>query len=157
MLISPPDDTNDFCCEHTQIVRSSYTRWTGRNLVDPNFPPPQAAKVLFHAPFALLSHDAAADPVLNYGNRLVLELFDMSWEELIVTPSRLTAEAPNRAERARMLATVSEKGIIDDYAGVRISRRGRRFKIEKAAVWNLIDSSGNHYGQAAMFSSWEFL
>jgi len=69
-------------------------------------------------------------------------------------PSRMTAEAPDRDERARLLESVSQHGHIDDYSGVRISRLGRRFRIERATVWNLIDAGGRPAGQAAMFHSW---
>jgi hypothetical protein len=81
----------------------------------------------------------------------------MSWAELTRTPSRLTAEAPNREERARLLAAVTARGFIDDYSGIRISKTGRRFRIAQATVWNLLDEGGQHCGQAATFSSWEFL
>ena len=72
-------------------------------------------------------------------------------------PSRLTAEAPNREERARLLAQVTQHGFIDDYSGIRISTRGRRFRIAQATVWNLRDETGHPCGQAAMFAHWEFL
>ena len=66
-------------------------------------------------------------------------------------PSRLTAEAPDRIERARLLAEVAARGSIDDYSGVRISRTGQRFRIEQATVWNLTDETGQRCGQAATF------
>ncbi len=53
-----------------------------------------------------------------------------------------------------MLERVTRDGFIDDYAGVRISARGRRFRIEQAVVWNLVDRVGRHHGQAATFSHW---
>jgi hypothetical protein len=46
------------------------------------------------------------------------------------------------------------QGYIDDYAGVRVSRTGRRFLIEGATVWNLIETDGRLVGQAATFSRW---
>jgi hypothetical protein len=81
----------------------------------------------------------------------------MTWGELIRTASRLTAEPVHRSERARLLAAVSGKGFIDDYSGIRISKTGRRFVIERATVWNLIDDLGAPYGQAATFSEWKYL
>ena len=48
-------------------------------------------------------------------------------------------------------------GFIDDYAGIRISKTGRRFRIAQATVWNLLDERGIYSGQAAMFLRWEFL
>jgi len=69
-------------------------------------------------------------------------------------PSRWTAEAPNRAERARLLAEVTARGFIDDYSGVRIARTGQRFLIERVTVWNLTDDAGRYGGQAATFREW---
>jgi hypothetical protein len=86
-----------------------------------------------------------------------LRLFDLSWEELTVMPSRLTAEAPAQADRARLLAQVSRRGFTDDYCGIRIARNGRRFLLERATVWNLIDENGAPYGQATTFSEWRFI
>jgi hypothetical protein len=115
------------------------------------------ARNVFHAPFVLVSHGTETDPVLNYGNQTALSLWEMSWAELTRTPSRLTAEAPNREERARLLAAVTAHGFIDDYSGIRISKTGRRFRIAQATVWNLLDGHNHYAGQAAIFSRWEFL
>ena len=135
----------------------SFFRWTGRDLLPGLFNPAGLAKNIFHAPFVLVSHGTEADPILNYGNQAALNLWEMSWAELTRTPSRLTAEAPNREERARLLADVTARGFIDDYSGVRISKTGRRFRIAQATVWNLLSETGQPGGQAAMFSRWEFL
>ena len=142
---------------HTQLLARSYRYFTQRELLPGNFTKEELAEKLFHAPFVLVSHGTEADPVLNYGNATALALWEMSWPELTCTPSRLTAEAPNRAERARLLAAVTEHGFIDDYSGVRISKTGKRFKISRALVWNLISETGAPCGQAAMFKEWEFL
>jgi hypothetical protein len=141
----------------TQSIARSLKHWTGRELLPGNPSPAELAEKIFHAPFVLVSHGAEADPVLNYGNAAALALWEMSWAELTRTPSRLTAEAPDRAERARLLAAVTARGFIDDYSGVRISKTGRRFRISRATVWNLLDAAGNPGGQAAMFGAWEFL
>ena len=105
----------------------------------------------------VLSHDTAPDPILTYGNQTALNLFALSWEEFIRMPSRLTAEAPNQAERARLLAEVAVRGFIDDYSGVRIARTGQRFLIEQATVWNLLDDQGRRCGQAATFREWRLV
>ncbi len=141
----------------TQRIVRSLRHWTGRDLLPGLFNPLGLAKNVFAAPFVLVSHGTEADPVLNYGNAAALALWEMSWEELTRTPSRLTAEAPNREERARLLAAVTRAGFIDDYSGIRISKNGRRFRIAQATVWNLLDEQGRHAGQAATFSDWEFL
>jgi hypothetical protein len=122
-----------------------------------DFSPAELAERFFHAPFVLVSHGVESDPILNYGNATALKLWEMTWAELTQTPSRLTAEAPNREERARLLAAVTRNGFIDNYAGVRISKTGRRFRIQQATVWNLLGADEGYGGQAAMFSHWEFL
>jgi len=141
----------------TQLVARSLKHWTGRDLLAVDFTSPEFAEMVFHAPFVLVSHGIEADPVLNYGNQAALALWEMSWAELTRTPSRLTAEAPNREERARLLAEVTARGFIDDYSGIRISKSGRRFRIAQATVWNLLDGRKMYAGQAAMFSEWDFL
>ena len=56
-----------------------------------------------------------------------------------------------------MLAGLTRHDIVDDYAGVRIARSGRRFAISQAQVWNIIDEHGGRHGQAATFAEWQFL
>ena len=142
---------------HTQIIAQSLKHWTGRELLVGAGSSAELAERIFHAPFVLVSHGTEADPVLNYGNQTALNLWEMTWAELTATPSRLTAEAPNREERARLLAAVTQKGFIDDYSGIRISKSGRRFRIAQATVWNLLSATGQPCGQAALFARWEFL
>ena len=148
---------SDFVIAQTQTLARSLKQWTGRDLLPGDFSPAELAEKIFRAPFVVVSHGTEADPVLNYGNQSALALWEMSWAELTRTPSRLTAEAPNRAERARLLAAVTARGFIDDYSGVRISKTGRRFKISRAIVWNLISETSQPCGQAAMFGEWKFL
>lgn len=142
---------------HTQILARSFRKWTGRDLLPGLFNPAGLARYLFEVPFVIVSHGTEADPILNYGNAAALALWEMSWEELTRTPSRLTAEAPNRGERAKLLEAVTRRGFIDDYSGVRISKTGRRFRISRATVWNLLTTDGKSCGQAAMFDRWEFI
>lgn len=152
-----PSEVNQYFLAHVARLLVSLHHWTGRHLIDPNLPMTEQARQLYHAPFAVLSHDTSPDPILNYANRTGMELFDLTWEALIQTPSRLTAEPIERLARAELLAQVSRQGYIDNYRGVRISRTGRRFLIERATVWNLLDESGAHYGQAATFNGWKYL
>ena len=156
-----PDASNGFLASHIRLLRMSHRALTGRPIIgladEQALSDAAAARILFEAPLALLSHDGAADPVLTYGNRTALELFELNWVGLITLPSRLTAEAPDRAERARLLAAVTTNGFIENYAGIRVSAGGRRFRIEQATVWNLIDESGRPQGQAAAFGRWSFL
>lgn len=149
-----PAAANDFQAAHIQLCLESYLRLTGRSLIPGAGAPSECAAALYQAPFVLLSHNTAADPVLTYGNLAAQRLFEMSWEELTSLPSRYTAEAPNREERARLLAQVSAHGFIDDYSGIRIAQSGQRFEIQQATVWNLVDKNGRLQGQAATFSDW---
>ncbi len=147
----------DFVILHSVCLARSLKHWTGRELLPSLSDERELAQKIFEAPFVLVSHGTETDPILNYGNRAALELWEMSWSEFTSTPSRLTAEAPNREERARLLSAVTERGYIDDYSGVRISKAGRRFRIERATVWNLTSEIGQPCGQAAMFDRWQFL
>lgn len=148
-----PSDQNAFQSPHADLLRSSFKHWTGKDLIEEPLDSITGAKFLFEAPFALLSHHhPISDPILNYGNKVVLSLFELSWDELVQMPSRLTAEPHEREERAELMKRVSENGYIDDYSGIRVSKSGKRFLIEQATVWNLIDSQGTYQGQAAIFS-----
>src|SRR5215472_13934147 len=151
------DPQSSFTAAHTLCLARSFKKWTGRDLLPGDFPEAELAKKLFNAPFVVVSHGMQADPILNYGNRAALALWEMSWDEFTRTPSRLTAEAPNRQERARLLEAVASKGFMDNYSGVRISKNGRRFEISSAIVWNLISEKGEPCGQAATFCEWKFL
>jgi hypothetical protein len=112
---------------------------------------------LYNAPFALLSHGTEADPILNYGNQVVLGLWQTTWEDLTRMPSRLTAEPMEQSERAKLLAQAQNQGYIDGYRGIRIARSGRRFWIENAQIWTVFDQQGEVCGQAAKFSKWQWL
>jgi PAS domain-containing protein len=154
---SCPSEENRFLACHAAILRDSFRHWTGRELTPPGMSDDEAARYLYHAPVALLSHDASPDPVFDYANETALELFGWSWEEITHMPSRLSAEPVARAERERLLRTVVEQGYIEDYCGVRIDRCGRRFRIENATLWNLLGPSGILCGQAALIRRWTFL
>ena len=132
----------------------SYAFWLKRELIARTGSMDQQGRTLFAAPFVVVSHADSPDPILNYGNRQALDLWEMSWPEFTATPSRLTAEPVNRDERARTLRQVAAHGFITDYQGVRISRTGRHFLVEGAIVWNVLDEHRNTRGQAASFSQW---
>lgn len=148
-----PTEANGYCQQHMLLLLDSFERLLGRPLLA-GVERADWGRQAYLADFALLSHNTAADPLFNYANRTGLDLFELNWQELLATPSRLSAEPVNRQERERLLAAVTSKGFIDDYAGVRISKNGRRFRIEGAVVWNVYDSEGSYYGQAACFDRW---
>lgn len=141
----------------TQLLLDSYKFYLGSDLIPRIGSPEEQAQRLFEADFVVVSHDKQPDPVLNYGNRRALELWEMEISDFCKTPSRLTAEPVHRDERKRLLQRTTQQGFVDDYSGIRISSTGRRFHIARATVWNLVDFKNNYRGQAATFSDWEFL
>jgi hypothetical protein len=153
-MIPEPGPANAYLADHAAMLLRSYRHWTGRDLIDPTLTPESAAQALYQAPFVALSHDTAADPLFTYANLAAQRLFEMSWAEIVGLPSRNSAEPIAREERERLLARVTAHGYIDDYSGVRISRSGRRFRIQHATVWNLLDAQNRPQGQAACFSDW---
>jgi len=139
---------------HSGLLLDSFARLVGRELLPRTGSPADQAARLFAAPFVVVSHDTSPDPLLTYGNRTALALWEMDVATLCRTPSRLTAEPMHRDERERLLARTLRDGFVDDYAGVRISATGRRFRIGPAIVWNLVDDAGILRGQAATFDRW---
>ncbi|MCX9085793.1 MAG: MEKHLA domain-containing protein [Candidatus Methanoperedens sp.] len=154
-MSSPIDEP--FIIKHIGYLLNSYVRWTGRELIPPASSPSERAKGLFEQKFVVLSHGTQADPILNYGNKAALDLWELTWEEFTKMPSRLTAEPVNREDRDRLLAQVRKNGFIDTYSGVRITGSGRRFLIERGTVWNIVDENDRYIGQAATFSEWKFV
>jgi hypothetical protein len=148
---------NSAIMEWSQLLLNSFRHWTGRELLERVGDRAYQAHALFLSPIVVISHGMEEDPLLNYGNQVALELWEMSWEDLTRTPSRLTAEPTNRAEREWMLEQAKNHGYIDTYRGVRISATGRRFLVENALIWNVADAEGLRIGQAATFSTWMFL
>lgn len=143
--------------EWTQYLLDSYARWVGRKLIPRDGTPSNQAVTLFQSSFVVASHGLEEDPVLNYGNQQALDLWEMDWRQFTQTPSRLTAEPVNRKDRDRMLEQARRQGYISDYRGVRISRTGKRFLVERATVWNIHTPDGTPLGQGATFSTWTFL
>ena len=152
-----PDEQNLYLAEHIDLLRQSLLYYAGRDLIEPTLQGSDAAKAIYFAPFVVLSHNTAADPIFNYGNKSALDLFEISWQELTALPSRQSAEPPNREERAQLLQAVSSQGFMENYAGVRISKQGKRFLISDVTIWNLRDDAGRYCGQAAVYSRWQYL
>lgn len=142
--------------QHRRIshIGASYRRLAGRPLVAGG---DDTVGGLWAAPFAIVAHGTEADPIFFFGNRIALTLFEFDFDAFTRLASRFSAEPLLREERANLLARVSRDGIIDDYAGIRISATGRRFRISNASVWNLTNEEGHPAGQAAAFATWTFL
>ncbi len=139
---------------HVQRMLNSYRHWTGQELIARSGDPAMDAKALFDAPFVVVSHGTEANPILNYGNQTALTLWEMDWDRLTRMPSRETAEPMHRDEREQFMTRVRRDGFLSGYEGIRIASSGKRFRIEKALIWNLLDKNGTVCGQAATFSTW---
>ena len=140
--------------DRMKLIIGSYARLTGRQLLPDADANPEG---LWRAPFALIAHSIEADPIFFYGNRTAIELFETDAPNLIAMPSRLSAKPVNRDERDRMFQRVAQHGYIDDYAGDRVTTKGREFRIAQATVWTLVDEYNAIKGQAARFDSWLWL
>jgi hypothetical protein len=150
----PPSTENHYLAEHIELIARSFQHLLGYPLLPDT---DNLAERLYYAPFVLLSHNAEADPIFNYANAQGLQLFELSWQELITLPSRASAEAINQAARDKVMAQVTTHGFITHYRGVRVSKTSKRFEITNAIIWNLTDSAGIYQGQAAYFSDWTVL
>jgi hypothetical protein len=150
-MTSCPDLLRAHAGTRLALIAESFQRLIGAPLVAHV---DDIAESLWHAPRVIVAHGTEPDPIFFFGNKMALELFEMSAEDFIKLPSRLSAEAVNREERQRLLNEVTRNNFIANYAGVRISATGRRFRIEQAVVWNLLDAQGEKHGQAATFDHW---
>lgn len=156
-MIEPAAD-NAFQRAHASLLIESFRRLTGRDLLPADAADvAESARRLYHAPFVVLSHDTAPDPVFTYANLAAQRLFEMPWDRIVGMASRYSAEPLAREERQRLLACVASHGYIDDYSGVRVSSTGKRFLVRDATVWNLVDAAGKLLGQAATFADWTAL
>ena len=146
MPSSPPSDAR------LQLIADSYQRLTGKPLL-PEMPHDVRAlrEAMWHAPFAIVAHGTEDDPIFFYGNLYALQHFEMSIEEFVQLPSRLSAEPVAQEAREQALAKVAQAGFIDGYSGIRVAKSGRRFMITDCTIWNLLDEEGMYKGQAAVF------
>lgn len=149
-MLSPRDNTDlSSDTEFFALLDDSHRRLVGAPLA----PPGRNADWLYNqAPFVVLAHNTESDPIFIYANRAAQRCFEYSWEEFTSLPSRLSAEASDRAERQALLNEVAANGFTTGYRGVRIAKSGRRFLIERATVWELMDRHGVVHGQAATFA-----
>ena len=154
MVMTSPPWMNATIVEWTQQLLDSHRHWIGRELIERQGDREFQTRALFHSSMVVVSHGTEADPLLNYGNQAALDLWELTWEQLLKMPSRLTAEPVNRTEREWLLEQARRRGFIDTYRGVRISGTGRRFLVENALIWNVLDARQQPIGQAATFSQW---
>lgn len=145
----PPQYRVPDIAERIALIARSFARLLHRPLVEPG---DDVVEALWQAPAAVVAHGTEPDPIFFFGNSAALAAFECDVASFTGMPSRLSAEAPLRSERQVLLDRVARDGFIDDYAGVRISATGRRFRIETAIVWNLVEADGVRRGQAATFT-----
>ena len=138
-----------------ELLSNSYSRLVGEALVPGAKSAGEAALWLYEeAPFCVLAHNTEPDPRFVYANKTAQACFEYSWEEVTSLPSRLSAEAPQQEERQRFLDTVARQGFVKDYRGLRVAKSGRRFWIEEATVWQVMEDQGILHGQAVIFRRW---
>lgn len=134
------------------LLADSFQHLLGRALVAVDGDSPtDLVSALWSAATPIVAHGTEADPVFFFANCAALAAFESTLEQFTAMPSRYSAEAPDRAERQALLDRVSKHGYADDYRGVRITAKGRKFVITDGIVWNLTDQEGRLHGQAATF------
>lgn len=158
----PPEAAEPFrrpeVAAYSALLADSFHRLTGREIA-PGLDGPALSEALFRLPDPIVAHGTEADPVFRYANAAALALWEMDWESFTRLPSRRSAEADPaiQGDRSRLLAAALEKGWIDDYEGIRISATGRRFRIARTVLWNVVDRDGVRHGQAALIGHWQKL
>lgn len=156
-MTNKADWNNAHVVQWVQYLLDSYAFLAKQELIARDGTAVDQAERLFNSPVVVASHDLQHDPILNYGNQMALDLWEMNWNRFTQTPSRLTAEPVHRQERARMLEQAKTQGYISNYRGVRLSRTGRRFVVDQATIWTIQKSDGTPLGQGATFSAWTYL
>ena len=155
-----PSAENLWHREHAVILDKSLRELTGSALLPrPNASPAECSSLADNQHLCVLSHGTEDDPIFNYATAAALDLFEYDWDTFVEMPSRLSAEAEEQAERARLLEKVATDGFVSNYKGVRVTRTGRRFMIRDCVIWNLFtredvdrqNGSERYCGKAAMF------
>ena len=135
-------------------ILDSYARRIGRELLHRSGDLLDDAKRLLAYEAIVLSHDAGVDLRFVYASSAAASLWRISVEDMIGMPSRLSAPADAREDRARMLSDASRDGVLSGYSGERVARDGTRFQIMDATLWT-VDGYPDGPGQAVVFSRWE--
>lgn len=148
-------DTNIIILSH--MINENYKQYLGEYLIKQESSAEELSKQLYSAPFVVLAHSHATDPLFIYANQSAQDLWGYSWQEFIGLPSRLSAGPENRESREAFLNEVSTKGFASNYSGNRVAKDGTIFRIENTTLWNLYGEDKRRLGQAATFSSWKKL
>jgi hypothetical protein len=151
-----PNLSNNYHREHIALILANLKQLTGDDLIQKyGFSLDNLGAQVFDADFYLLSHNCDRDPILNYGNQRVLDLWEISWSELTQMYSHETAKSSDRASRSAVMQQVAVHNYVSGYDGIRVSKTGREFRILDVTIWNLFTSDRQPSGQAAWFKSYE--
>ncbi len=137
------------------LIAHTYLKLVGTSLLPEGLDPDAAARWMYQdAPFCLLVHNTAADPRFIYANRAAQACFGFTWAEMTQLASRQSAEAPDQADRDRLIEAVRRAGFATGYRGLRIAKSGRRFWIENVTMWQVAEPGGRVCAEAAVYSQW---
>ena len=142
---------------HVKILLDSFEKLVQKQIIVRTGDPTKDLKLIEEGAFVLVSHNGEEDPILNYGNQFALDLWELNWDDFIKTPSRKTAEIDLRTRREEVLKIAMIKGFYDEYEGIRISSKGKRFRIKNAIIWNVLNKHNGRIGQAAYFTNIEYI
>lgn len=137
-----------------ELLAASYATLVGEPLLPATMTGAEAAAWLYQAPFGLLAHDTAPDPVFVYANRTAQKHFEYSWDEFVGLPSRFSAGEEDREARRVFLKAVRQQGYTHQYRGLRVAKSGRQFWIDNVTLWNLVGPEATLVGQAALIRHW---
>jgi hypothetical protein len=156
--LAVPGPENDWQVHHVARLLGAFARVTGRDLIaEMKLDPARLGQSAWEGDFALLSHRGDPLATLNYGNRFALDLWQCDWNEFTALPSAVTAPDEDVPERSAMMAAAAAQGYVSNYAGRRISAKGKLFRIENGTIWRLAGLDGEPFGMAATFRNFTLL
>ena len=139
------------------LLLKSYKNSYGKHLILPsnNFSTQENhAFELYNLQNPVMAHNNAQEPCLSYANSAALELWKMSWSEMIGMPSSITTPKNEQSERSKALSQATKNHAIENYQGIRVNSQGELFMINNVRIWTMLDEEGHIFGQAATFNSW---
>jgi hypothetical protein len=147
-----PSAANSYLLEHCDLLNRSLSRLTGRSFLPASPTAEDARQLAANGDLIVVSHGVELpEPMFNYVTRAGLELWEMDWDVFVQLPSSRSAEPVERSQRQKLLDEVRANGFIANYTGVRVSSKGKRFRITDALIWDVRDEEGVLRGQACTF------
>ena len=135
------------------MILDSFRRLIGHDLIERSGDAAEDARRLFDLPLAVLAHDTAPQPLLDWANLAAARAFDATPEALLGLPSSRTAPADAVADRRALFEVLARQGFVTGYSGERVSLKGRRFVIDDVTVLEVTDAAGQLAGHAAVIGS----